>query len=375
MKTTAIALAIGTMLTVEQRDMRRSHHDYPSAAVSADGRFVAFTTYSRLVPADTDDWSDVYVLDRTRQHVTLESADTLPYTGDAAHPGISGDGRYLVYQRASVVVSRDRERGVTSIIGPGDQPAITENGNIAVFSAVRFDAALGGDINGDYSDVYALDLPTGHAQRISVDSGLPASLTDAAQPAASRDGRYVAFSSRVHARSRHRSSSQVFVRDTRLHTTRAVGAGWEPSISGDGGIVAFVSVRDDVPHIVVADLQAGESRIITKSVRRGLANGGSAKPQISSDGRFVAFQSEASDLVADEDINLLWDVFLFDRTTGEMTRVSSDPDAEWMESSGGPSIDARGSIVAFSSRHPTGASDKRNDFDLYVATISGPRLP
>ena len=41
-----------------------------------------------------------------------------------------------------------------------------------------------------------------------------------------------------------------------------------------------------------------------------------------------------------------------------------------MEPSGGPSIDAHGSVVAFSSRHPTDASDKRNDFDLYVATVA-----
>ena len=84
----------------------------------------------------------------------------------------------------------------------------------------------------------------------------------------------------------------------------------------------------------------GATRVITNSVRRGLANGASAKPKMSSDGRFVAFQSEASDLVAAEDFNLLWDVFVFDRTTGAMSRVSGDPDEAWMEPSGGPSIDA-----------------------------------
>ena len=90
---------------------------------------------------------------------------------------------------------------------------------------------------------------------------------------------------------------------------------------------------------------------------------------MSSNGRFVAFQSEASDLVAVEDFNLLWDVFVLDRTTNAMTRLSGDRDEAWMEPSSGPSIDATGSVVAFSSRHPTDASDKRNDFDLYVATI------
>ena len=62
-------------------------------------------------------------------------------------------------------------------------------------------------------------------------------------------------------------------------------------------------------------------------------------------------------------------MFVFDRTTGAMIRVSGDREEVWMEPSGGPSIDATGSVVAFSSRHPTDASDKRNDFDLYVATV------
>ena len=161
----------------------------------------------------------------------------------------------------------------------------------------------------------------------------------------------------------------VFVRDTALQITRLIGAGWSPSLSGDGRFIAFVGLSHRVPHIFVADLDTGASRIITKSVRRGLANGNSARPVMSSNGRFVAFQSEASDLVAAEDFNLLWDVFVLDRTTNAITRLSGDREEAWMEPSSGPSIDATGSVVAFSSRHPTDASDKRNDFDLYVASI------
>ena len=91
---------------------------------------------------------------------------------------------------------------------------------------------------------------------------------------------------------------------------------------------------------------------------------------MSSNGRFVVFQSEASDLVAEEDFNLLWDVFVYDRQNGTMVRVSGDPEGAWIEPSIGPSIDATGSMIAFSSRHPTGPTDTRNDFDLYVATIA-----
>ena len=86
MKADAVALALGMMLTVEQRDAHRSIFERPSAAVSADGRFVAFTTYSQLARADANNSTDVYVLDRVAQRVTIESANTGHYTGSSAIP-------------------------------------------------------------------------------------------------------------------------------------------------------------------------------------------------------------------------------------------------------------------------------------------------
>ena len=370
MKAAAVLLALGAMLTVEQRDAYRSNHDPPSSAVSADGRFVAFTTYSQLVSADVDYSNDVYVLDRTRQQVTLESPDTVDYQADSSHPGISGDGRFVIFERANAVVLHDRLKDVTTILGEGQQPSITENGRVAVFTAMGFDSAAGVDVNGKNRDIYSVDLAGGQRDRISVGmQGLDARMASSVEPSASRDGRYVAFSSRRQAPGGRGESSFVFVRDTALQVTKPIGAGWSPSLSGDGRVIAFVGLSRRMAHIFVADLDSGASRIITNSVHRGLANGNSARPVISANGRFVAFQSEASDLVAVEDFNLLWDVFVLDRTTNAITRLSGDREEAWMEPSSGPSIDATGSVVAFSSRHPTDASDKRNDFDLYVATV------
>jgi Tol biopolymer transport system component len=373
MKAEAVALALGMMLTVEQRDAHRSMFERSSPAVSADGRFVAFTSYSQLATADTNSSTDVYVLDRNTQRVTLESANTGQYTGSSAHPSISGDGRYVVFERANVVMLRDRREGVTRIVGEGNHPTITQNGRHLLFGAGSVDRVADADVNGDRTDVYVTDLQSGQTRRVSVEmKGLDASLTASDHPAASSDGRFVAFVTRTQTPGTRAFEPQVFVRDTELQTTRHVGAGWDASISGDGRFVSFVGRENRLPHIFLADLHTGASRAITKSVRRGLANGASGKPKISSDGRFVVFQSEASDLIVADDFNLLWDVFVFDRTTGATTRVSGDAEGEWMESSAGPSIDARGSVVAFSSRHPTDASDKRNDFDLYVVTIGYP---
>lgn len=61
------------VLTIEQRDAQRVEMSRPSVDVSADGRYVAFTSYSRLVPTDTNNTRDVYLLDRATGRVTLES--------------------------------------------------------------------------------------------------------------------------------------------------------------------------------------------------------------------------------------------------------------------------------------------------------------
>ena len=135
-------------------------------------------------------------------------------------------------------------------------------------------------------------------------------------------------------------SPLVFVRDTTLHVTRLVGAGWSPSLSGDGRFVAFVGYSSRVPHIFVADLITGETRVITNSVRRGLANGQSAQAGdvVQRTIRRVSIGGERSR--GPEDFNLLWDVFVLDRTTNAITRLSGDRDEAWMEPSSGPSIDA-----------------------------------
>lgn len=373
MKTAAFVLAVA-MLTVEQRDSRRSYLDQVSSAVSAGGEFVAFTTYSQLAPADINYAGDIYVLDRARQRVTLESAGIGGDTGDCVNPGISGDGRLVAFERANTVIVRNRLDATTRMLGTGRQPALTENGRVVVFSAPTCGTAAGTDPNGEKSDICAADLQHGTVLRVSVDlTGLDAAAAASVSPSTSGDGRYIAFASMVRPQGTRTRDPQVFVRDTQLNTTRLVGSGWDPALSGDGRFVAFVGREDGLSHIFLVDLQSGTTRIVTRSVRRGLANGASAKPVMSSNGRFVAFQSEASDLVAEEDFNLLWDVFVFDRMTSRIARVSGDSDGAWMEPSAGPSIDAHGSVIAFSSRHPTDASDKRNDFDLYVASMSSPQ--
>jgi Tol biopolymer transport system component len=79
------------------------------------------------------------------------------------------------------------------------------------------------------------------------------------------------------------------------------------------------------------------------------ANGYSEAPSVSADGRFVAFDSEASNLVAG-DTNDTWDVFVRDRRTKTTTLVSvSSSGTQGDAASSHPSISANGRFVVFTS--------------------------
>lgn len=78
-------------------------------------------------------------------------------------------------------------------------------------------------------------------------------------------------------------------------------------------------------------------------------NASSTTHSISADGRYVAFQSQASNLVP-HDTNDTWDVFVFDRDTNRIQRVSVASDGTQGDSlSRRPSISADGRYVAFRS--------------------------
>jgi Tol biopolymer transport system component len=196
----------------------------------------------------------------------------------------------------------------------------------------------------------------------------------------------------------------IFLRDLVGGTTRLVsrprrdaranGDSSYPSVSDDARFVTFASDASNLvaepdrnrgTDIFVFDREKEEVARVSRAVGGASPNGASMHPVISADGRFVAFQSEASNLVCgeacparDQDINLLWDVFLFDRVAGTTRRLSEDELGGWMEWSGGPALDAAGQVVAFSSRHATGADDGRGDIDLFihrVPPVQGPRQP
>lgn len=124
---------------------------------------------------------------------------------------------------------------------------------------------------------------------------------------------------------------------------------------------------NDLPNIYVRDRMTGETKLVSRTPSGGPGNGESWSPSISADGRWIAFQSTASDLVSG-DTNGASDVFLYDNTTDIVTRVSvtsSGGEADGWSS--WPAISADGAIIAYESEASNLVAGDTNTFaDVFV---------
>lgn len=99
-------------------------------------------------------------------------------------------------------------------------------------------------------------------------------------------------------------------------------------------------------------LPLGAATLVSRSSGGEQGNTQSRQPAISANGRYVAFQSDSTNLVAN-DSNGFADIFLHDRWTGATSRISVGPNGEQATAgSEWPAINADGSRIAFASHAP-----------------------
>ncbi len=138
--------------------------------------------------------------------------------------------------------------------------------------------------------------------------------------------------------------------------------------------VALVLFRaGDEEGTVAGELMTG---LITAGFDGRPIDGTATNPAISADGRFVAFESDATNLVPG-DTNGKWDVFVFDRGTATMRRVSVPrPGVEADGDSHNAAISADGRFVAFDSvASNLVPGDNNGDLDRARAVIPDGALP
>ena len=194
----------------------QANSDSSGASISPDGRFVAFKSYaSNLVPGDTNDTDDIFVRDtltNTTTHVSVDSAGNQA-NSDSFTPSISADGRFVAFtSNASNLVPgdtnykddiflRDTLTNTTtrvSVDSAGNQgnnasgnPSISADGRFVAFTTNAFNLVPGG--TNISRDIFVRDTLTNTTTRVSVDSAGNQGNIFSSSPSISADGRFVAF--------------------------------------------------------------------------------------------------------------------------------------------------------------------------------------
>lgn len=258
--------------------------------------------------------------------------------------------------------------------GNGDSwsPAISNDGRYLAFHSSA--SNLVADDHNGFADIFVYDRQTTQIERISVaNTGEEANFISMFA-SISGDGRYVAFQSDANnlvETEDTNGTADIFVYDRETHTTQLISiapdgepannTSSEPNISEDGRYVVFHSYAsnlvpkgtkdtNDSIDVFSYDLTTQEITCLSVTNKGKQGNGASYGAVISADNNYVAFSSEATNLVTG-DTNKATDVFVQDRQTGEITRVSINNDGvQGDEDSFTPSLSADGRYVAFVSR-------------------------
>jgi Tol biopolymer transport system component len=222
--------------------------DSEGGVVSADGRFVVFTSLARgLSPQDRNVYADVYLWDRTTRTMELVSANTngVAANGSSGGGSISDDGRWLTFH------------SYASDLVPG--------------------------VSGNERHSYLLDRTTGRRQRVADRIGVMPEGYEVRSAVVSPDGRWLGLTGAPGC-GLGRSLAQVFVYDLvgarldRVSVLRGGDFGDGHSVplrfSADGRYLAFESWADNLRsepgpaagQVYVADLARARLDALVKAV-------------------------------------------------------------------------------------------------------------
>ncbi|MCL4252616.1 MAG: PD40 domain-containing protein, partial [Anaerolineae bacterium] len=290
----------------------------------------------------------------------------LGHAGGGFFASMSGDNRYVAYsnelplgsiilydRQTSTHINLFQEAGI-SPNGNSWQPSLSQDGRYIAFQSDATNL-VPNDING-LADIFLYDRQTKVFELISVDSAEnqmmpnpnlvgPFEFDKTWFPHISPDGRYVVFESNAPnlVADDTNDVEDIFIRDRQAGTTTRLSVNMSgnqsngrslviPKISANGRYVVFTSDATDlvpndtngVDDVFVRDLQTNTTIRVSEGLGGIQTNGASASGDISADGRYIVFQSDATNLIAN-DTNNKTDVFVKDMQTGTVIRVSVGP--------------------------------------------------
>jgi Tol biopolymer transport system component len=262
-----------------------------ASLVSADGRVVAYSSdASDLVPGDRNGALDVFLTRTADRRTTRVSVGAIGESWDRSEASsIDADGRVVAFRSYASNLVLDDLNGLADVFVHDGATAWPERVNVstvgkeadgATFRGMlsgdgryvgfrsRADNLVPGDTN-DALDVFVRDRMTGMTRRVSVASdGTQADASDfdhgwraslfMSRPFLSANGRYAAFTSRAPnlVEDDRNGKADVFVHD--LWTGRTIrvsltsdgteadGDSFVSGISGDGRVVTFTSLADNL---------------------------------------------------------------------------------------------------------------------------------
>jgi Tol biopolymer transport system component len=293
---------------------------------------------------------------RYTEHVSVNSAE-MRANGQAAYASVSANGRYVAFssyadnlatgddRRNRDIFVRDRWAGTTSLVSVGLKGQIRQDSSLADISAngriVAFNSEAAHLVRHDSNpgwDVFVRDLERGVTVLVSRASDETQANRDAyLGPSISPSGRYVAFLSFASnlVAGDDNGRPDVFVRDLRLGRTTRVSVpasgpepddkvAW-PAVVANDGRVAFATERQlvsrdkDAGNDVYVRIPSSGFRLVSQTSDGGQPAGISHQPSISDNGRYIAFSSRAQ--LAPRDSNRISNVYVRDVHTGITTLV------------------------------------------------------
>ncbi|MFK5984834.1 MAG: hypothetical protein QM479_05365 [Pseudomonadota bacterium] len=340
-------------------------HSITSNSSSADGRYIVFSSNAfNLLASNMNEGTNIFLRDTLTNTTKLINSATDGSKADnhSSHSSISSDGRYILFESdATNLVANDTNNtrdifrydtntqeiirvsmatgGVIESNGNSENPSMSSDGRYIIFKSVASNL-VANDTNGSpVKDVFVYDTVTKNTNRVSVNS-------NGDQGTGGKSNNFI--------------------------------YGDSPSVSLNGDIFVFSSrytnlVNNDnnnVSDIFIHIKSTGETRRISVDANGGEANNVSGYPIISPDANYITFQSDASNLVS-SDTNSTSDIFLLNRTTGLITRVSVDSNGlQANGSSFSPSISDDGQFISFTSYASNlVANDTDYDQDIFVHNI------